>query len=191
MSACKLSLFVVGPQKSGKTTISNYIADLSESLNTSEYHSTEGVRILEFDRKISIEGKKPGQKLKEVKVSVELWDCSGNPQFHACWSAFASTPSGVLLVFSPDGKQEKELDNWYNFFPTLRDSQFSVFAHKMVTNQSQRAPKVKLAGKLGKLPLTSTILDDQLIKQEFDNLIINAYNAFNENRDREEQSIVT
>jgi hypothetical protein len=47
-----LQVFVVGPLESGKSTISNYIADLSDSLNNREYQATKGVRILEFEKSI-------------------------------------------------------------------------------------------------------------------------------------------
>lgn len=38
----KLSVFVIGPSKVGKTVIANYLADLSESLNYTDYHPTQG-----------------------------------------------------------------------------------------------------------------------------------------------------
>jgi Rab-like protein 5 len=42
----KVVVFLVGPQKTGKTAISNYLADLSESLDSPEYHPTRGVRLV-------------------------------------------------------------------------------------------------------------------------------------------------
>jgi hypothetical protein len=94
----KLNVFVVGPLKSGKTSLSNYLADLQDSLNYQDYHPTQGktrfisdvvgVRILECDRKITLQVKK---SKKEANVSgiftifiliptAEIWDCSGDDQ---------------------------------------------------------------------------------------------------------------
>ena len=38
----KLTVFIVGPSKTGKTCIANYLAELSDSLNYNEYHPTQG-----------------------------------------------------------------------------------------------------------------------------------------------------
>jgi Rab-like protein 5 len=67
MSTTSLTIFVIGPSKSGKTAISNYLGDLSESLETSEYQPTQGVRILEFQRKIFADVRK-GQKWREATI---------------------------------------------------------------------------------------------------------------------------
>jgi intraflagellar transport protein 22 len=40
----KIVIFVVGPQKVGKTVLANHLADLSESLQPTEYKPTQGVR---------------------------------------------------------------------------------------------------------------------------------------------------
>ena len=81
---------MAGPVSSGKTALSNYIADLSETFNASDYRPTQGVRyhhnthafeaiqalisyqyviisrILEFERKLVSDGKK--HKWKEANV---------------------------------------------------------------------------------------------------------------------------
>jgi Rab-like protein 5 len=46
--ATKLKIIIVGPSKSGKTALSNYLADLSETLEQNEYHPTEGLRYFYF-----------------------------------------------------------------------------------------------------------------------------------------------
>ena len=99
----KLKVIVVGPQKvsvlgiahvsqegfppnestdvihffqCGKTVIANFLADATES-NGSDYHPTQGVRILQFESgNLSVNG-------QSVKADVELWDCSGD---HTCVS---------------------------------------------------------------------------------------------------------
>jgi Rab-like protein 5 len=57
-----LTIFVLGPSKTGKSSISNLLADLLESLDSTEYQPTQGVRILEFQRKLKV------QKFKDVTV---------------------------------------------------------------------------------------------------------------------------
>jgi predicted AAA+ superfamily ATPase len=42
--AQRIVVFIVGPQRSGKTTVANYLADLTESLSSTDYHPTQGVR---------------------------------------------------------------------------------------------------------------------------------------------------
>ena len=60
--------------QSGKTWISNFLAEATES-SGGEYHLTMGVRILEFES----EGENPDTG-KPFRAEVELWDCSGSKQ---------------------------------------------------------------------------------------------------------------
>ena len=39
----RLVIFIMGPSKTGKTLLSNTLSDLSESLNSQEYHPTRGI----------------------------------------------------------------------------------------------------------------------------------------------------
>ncbi|OAD58543.1 Rab-like protein 5 [Eufriesea mexicana] len=65
-----LKIIVTGPSKSGKTTISNFLADATEI--PYDYHPTKGVRILEFEvQNINVNN-------KHVTKDIELWDCSGD-----------------------------------------------------------------------------------------------------------------
>ena len=73
----KLVVFVVGPQEAGKTSLSNHVAELTESLNSTEYHPTKGVRVLEFERSLQADPKKT-QKWKNTQIDVELWDTTGD-----------------------------------------------------------------------------------------------------------------
>ncbi|KAI8901128.1 hypothetical protein BC833DRAFT_614196 [Globomyces pollinis-pini] len=159
MSGKKLIVFVVGPIKSGKTMIANHLADLTESLETNEYHPTQGVRVLEFDRKIVGDAKK-NQKWREVTIEVELWDCSGHEQ-QEC-------------------------------FPTIKSNQSLIFMHRTVQTVSKG--KFKTSNKiLSKSPIiySSIDLDPESIKIEFDAFLANAYTAFLENNDQEENAIMS
>ncbi|RKO90909.1 hypothetical protein BDK51DRAFT_24722 [Blyttiomyces helicus] len=156
----KLTLFMVGPAKSGKSAICNYLAELSDNSSASEYHPTQGVRILEFERSILADAGRANGKPKAVTVAVELWDCSGDPR--------------------------------HNFFSSLKETQIAIFAHKPAC-PPQMIPKLRLANKsLARAAQAYTSLDfePETIRTEFDNLIHNAYTAYTESREREEQSIV-
>ncbi|KAK5665822.1 hypothetical protein BDV3_006849 [Batrachochytrium dendrobatidis] len=184
----KVTIFVVGPSKVGKTAICNYIAELSDSINSSEYHPTQGVRILEFDRKIVSDGKT--HKWKELNLEVELWDCSGDSEFHSCWPVVSTQIQGVLFVTSPDLKQDRELDLWPDLFPAIKSNQCAVFAHRLVNSSSKS--KVKMIHKtLIKAPLFYTSLDQdpEAIRDGFDLLLINVYAAMMETKEKEEKSI--
>ncbi|KAJ3224881.1 Intraflagellar transport protein 22 [Clydaea vesicula] len=177
----KITTFIVGPSKVGKSFISSSLADVSESLS-SEYHPTQGVRILEFERKIK-------QKNKEVPVSIELWDCSGDLKFQPVWSSVSNSANAVLYVFSPDSKQEKELDLWYENFSFLKDTQFAVFGNTI--NGSVKKSTPKFGSDLNKVtPVFTSNNDPNLIKAEFDKLINKAYLAWVDNREKEEQSML-
>ena len=69
--------------QSGKTCISNYLAEATGS-SGGAYHPTQGVRILEFE----VRGGGGGGGGREVPlertpplVEVELWDCSGSKEW--------------------------------------------------------------------------------------------------------------
>ncbi|KAH6587989.1 hypothetical protein BASA61_006138 [Batrachochytrium salamandrivorans] len=188
MSVPKVTIFVVGPLKVGKTAISNHIAEMSESLNGIDYHPTQGVRILEFYRKLVSDGNT--HKWKEVTLEVEIWDCSGNIDYHTCWPAVSTHIHGVLFITSPDLKQDKELDVWAELFPTIKSNQCAVFVHRPINSLSKT--KVKMTHKtLARAPLVYTSLDQEpeTIRSEFDALLASAYSAMLDSREKEEKLI--
>ena len=87
-----LKIAIVGPANSGKTVVANLIADFSD-VPPQTYKSTVGVRyegkkgwivnsllycrILEFERTVTRFSSK-SRTNQQVKVAVELWDCSGD-----------------------------------------------------------------------------------------------------------------
>ena len=156
--AFKAKLLVVGPPEvilliivyvviyilqSGKTYISNLLAEATESSRTI-YRPTHGVRILEF----GTQGQSDGET---VLVDVELWDCAGKQEFENCWPAFAKDTKGVILVYDPNvSSTTRGIEKWYKYFikkQGLKDSQCILLAvHKVdVQNspKSWRAPPGK------------------------------------------------
>ncbi|TNV75951.1 hypothetical protein FGO68_gene15714 [Halteria grandinella] len=71
----KLKLIIVGPQKSGKSTLANILGDLSDG-PSQLYRPTAGCRIVDFERD------PPPSVTNFGKIHVELWGGRG----HSCQS---------------------------------------------------------------------------------------------------------
>ncbi|XP_031846679.1 intraflagellar transport protein 22 homolog isoform X1 [Nomia melanderi] len=104
-----LKIIVVGPARSGKTTISNFLADATEI--PYEYYPTQGVRILEFEvQNINVNN-------KSITKDIELWDCSGNQKFENCWPAIRKNVHGVIFVYSEQSNEcLKQMQELYDYF---------------------------------------------------------------------------
>ncbi|XP_029158218.1 intraflagellar transport protein 22 homolog [Nylanderia fulva] len=104
-----LKLIMIGPTKSGKTTIANFLADATEI--PYDYRPTQGVRILEFEvNDIEIND-------EHVSRDIELWDCSGDYKFKSCWPAIRKGVHGVILVYSAKIQDSStQLKEFYDYF---------------------------------------------------------------------------
>ncbi|KAF3426967.1 hypothetical protein E2986_04237 [Frieseomelitta varia] len=104
-----LKIIVIGPIRSGKTTISNFLADATEI--PYDYHPTKGVRILEFEvQNIIINN-------KHITKDIELWDCSGDHKFENCWPAIRKDIHGVIFVYNEKSSDcLKEIQQLYDYF---------------------------------------------------------------------------
>uniref|UniRef100_A0A915M070 Rab-like protein 5 n=1 Tax=Meloidogyne javanica TaxID=6303 RepID=A0A915M070_MELJA len=100
-----VKILVLGPTKSGKTSISNYLADSQDAVSK-DYRPTQGVRIVEFEsNQLELDGER-----------VELWDCSGDRKFESCWPAIRYRCDGVIFVCNPEINKGEDLLTWYNEF---------------------------------------------------------------------------
>ncbi len=75
-----VKIVVCGPQRVGKTVISNTISEFSNVIPV-EYKATVGVRILECEKEFTEDQIKniPSYKGKNTnKVKIQLWDISGD-----------------------------------------------------------------------------------------------------------------
>ncbi|XP_032803235.1 intraflagellar transport protein 22 homolog isoform X2 [Petromyzon marinus] len=131
----KAKILVVGPVKSGKTTMANFLGDATEAVG-GEYSPTQGVRILEFESgTVDVSG-------RAVTCEVELWDCSGDMKFEACWPALQRDVSGVMLVFDAEqASHARELEAWHTAFvlqPRLQESQCLLVAHHKPGSDASR-----------------------------------------------------
>ena len=103
----EVKVLVVGPSKSGKTAISNFISDAipnAENPALAPSKPTVGCRILEFERQV-----KRGTGM--ANVSIELWDVSGDRKYEDTWPAIRHNGIGIIFVYDGD-KSSEELDNW-------------------------------------------------------------------------------
>ncbi|EER16408.1 hypothetical protein Pmar_PMAR021004 [Perkinsus marinus ATCC 50983] len=102
--AMTMKIAVLGPRRSGKTTIANILGEvpiihLEGAGGEAKYAPTCGVRILDIET--------------DEGVAVELWDVSGDVgDFDACYRTVQHGCDGVILVYDPNERaQVKEVDN--------------------------------------------------------------------------------
>ena len=103
----EVKVLVVGPSKSGKTAISNFISDAipnAENPALAPCKPTVGCRILEFERQVK-------RGASRVNVGIELWDVSGDRKYEDVWSAIRNNAIGVIFVYDGE-KSSEELENW-------------------------------------------------------------------------------
>lgn len=182
----KAKILVLGPCASGKTAISNFLADATET-SGGEYHPTQGVRILEFETSVHVSG-------RSSNAEIELWDCSGNQKFETCWPAYMKDVNGVVLVYNPDqSNHDKQMDMWYSNFVVgqgLRDSQCIIFAHHKPSTSS--LTNAQLGSSLAKVTHVHTNLeeDQDSVRTSFANYLSKLFTAIADKRDQEELSII-
>eukprot|EP01041_Mallomonas_annulata_P006652 gene6652-13469_t len=125
-----LKIVIAGPKSTGKTLIGNFLSGQSDKLVAEKYSPTTGVRILEFEIKLSG---------VYDDLNIELWDASGDNAYEGCWRAIMHEADGVVLVYNPDAPgQDQQIGDWFDYFVRkngLKDEQCIVFAHR--TNPSQ------------------------------------------------------
>jgi len=126
MDRVRAKVLVMGPKRCGKTRIANFLAQQDAQPNFQNYNATKGARILELEEVVQA-GK------RSATCAVELWDCSGDRQYEACWPAILKDAVGVILVYDPSVKeQEKDIELWYKSFASrlgLKEQQLLLFAH--------------------------------------------------------------
>lgn len=189
MLAFKAKILVIGPSRVGKSYLSNYLGDATES-SGGLYHPTQGVRILEFESK----GVDPDTG-KPFRADVELWDCSGDHSFESCWPVFWRDATGVLLVYNPDQPEQlKELERWYMSFVSrqkLQDSQCLLFAHhKPDTPEMEELPPPSEL--LSGVYCAHTELGEehQKVREEFNGFLLSLLTSVKGQQEQEELGIV-
>ena len=107
----KLKILVIGPEKSGKSVISNYLYNPTKD-TIQVYRPTVGTRILELER--PVDTGEDGDKM----VSIQLWDTSGHIKYEHIWSLLKEDVDGIIIVGNGDKLNQKdEIEGWINNFP--------------------------------------------------------------------------
>ncbi|KAI4501889.1 hypothetical protein M0802_003224 [Mischocyttarus mexicanus] len=182
-----LKLVVIGPLESGKTTISNFLADASEIPNN--YHPTYGVRILEAEAQGIIVNN------KTVSKDIEIWDCSGDYKFKTCWPAMRKDLHGVMLIYSAK-KQDclKEMQEFYDYFVTqtkLGPDMCVIFCYDPDKTQSELSKSISSA-----FPKVSHVRCDieesgNKLQADFRSFLSSLMTKMQDYVDQEEKTILT
>ncbi|RNF10551.1 Rab family, other [Trypanosoma rangeli] len=121
MSEEKVKILVLGPSKSGKSTIANFLAGIRDT-PTKEYYETNPLRVLEVE--IGLDNLQVGGRhvAGPKRAIVQLWDLGGSSKHQAGWLAVAANADGIIYVFNPEVRgSEKELLLWYKKFALDQD----------------------------------------------------------------------
>ena len=95
----RIKIIIIGPKASGKSTIANFLAGRKNVL-TENYRPTVGCRILEFEQEFS--SKNQSYSTGDNKITVELWDVSGDQKFSRCWPAIRNGTHGIIFCFNAE-----------------------------------------------------------------------------------------
>ncbi|XP_060612964.1 intraflagellar transport protein 22 homolog [Anolis sagrei] len=183
----RVKILFVGPSEAGKSVLANFLSESTEGIGS--YIPTQGVRILEFE-KPHLNGNSKGAGCR-----FELWDCSGDQKFETCWPALTKDSHGAVIVFNPDlPSHVKEIEMWHSCFvqqQQLLDSQCLLIAHHK-PGSSGDTEDLHLPPPLNRLQLIHSSLeeDPEDVRMEFIKYLKKITNLVNENRDREEMSII-
>ncbi|XP_059685320.1 intraflagellar transport protein 22 homolog isoform X2 [Gavia stellata] len=117
-------------------------------------------------------------------------------RFETCWPALMKDSHGVIIIFNPELPSHlKEIEMWYSCFvqqQPLLDSQCLLVAHHKPGSAGD-TENLSLAYPLNKLKLIHSNLeeDPEDVRMEFMKYFRSIITLINENREREEMSIIS
>merc|ERR1711988_363863 len=156
-------ILLVGPQRAGKTALTNYLAKFRE-VPSDYYHATVGVRIHDFEHTVA--GKSAYSD--SVPASVELWDVSGDHRkYKECWPAIQKEVDGILFVFDADVElgPNSDVEIWFKDFviPVMRggltERQIAACGHSKAAQDRQLHPDRPLPANLPRMKPFKTSLN--------------------------------
>lgn len=189
-----VKVLVLGPVKSGKSTITNFLCSERDT-PSAKYYETNPLRIAETE--LELEATKLGDRrvvfsggdAKVKRVRVQVWDLSGNSKHQACWPAVADGADAIIFVCNPEVcNSEKELSLWYKNFAInpneidedghqvhrVKDAHCLMFAHHSTPPEKVGAAAIPPMPKgLEKVEAVETSLDyhSANFKESFDKLV--------------------
>ncbi|CAH1801181.1 unnamed protein product [Owenia fusiformis] len=183
----KTKVLVLGPCESGKTVLSNFLSDATDT-SGGEYHPTVGVRILEFEsNNLNVAG-------KNSSAEVELWDVSGDKKYEGCWPAIARDTSGIIFVYNADvASHERELESWHSAFVQnqgIKENQCIVVAHHKPNSTDKN--RVALPSQFLKMPNIHSNIEDEPdnLREEFKKFMANLLTLVSAKREQDELNIM-
>eukprot|EP00055_Hartaetosiga_balthica_P014692 m.82298 g.82298 ORF g.82298 m.82298 type:complete len:187 (-) comp8665_c4_seq1:2602-3162(-) len=179
-------IVLVGPSKSGKSYMADFLSDDVTSGEEREYIPTRGCRIVSFETN--------GNK-KTDALNVELWDISGLDSYENVWPALADGASGAIVMY--DGTKpidSTELSKWFKPFikgAGIKTGQCVVFANNP-SSDIRDIDFTDLDGPLGKASLFETDIttDPEGVRDAFNALLKGVKQAIVTKRDNEEDNML-
>ena len=108
----RIKILIIGPTASGKSTIANFLAG-RKNVISENYRPTVGCRIMEFER----DAPKSNRQVGDSKITIELWDVSGDQKFSRCWPAIRNGANGIIFAFNAENpKHPNQMANWIESF---------------------------------------------------------------------------
>ncbi len=120
MSTPAVKIAVLGPKGSGKTTFVTHVTGKPSPALTS-YTPTAGVRIITVplppDVPVTAAPTATSAAADPAGPLIEVWDCSGDPEYESCWPAIMDDLDGAVVVFNPaDSSQAADARVWGEWF---------------------------------------------------------------------------
>ncbi|CCW68408.1 unnamed protein product [Phytomonas sp. Hart1] len=190
-----VKILLLGPSKSGKTTIANFLG-AERDTPSSRYYETRPLRVIESEfavESVKLDHRRvvfAGGNAKTKRVRVQLWDLGGSPKHQTCWPAVADRADGIIFVFNPEIKNSsKELSLWYKNFAInqneieeggksvhrVRDEHCLIFAHHSTNPKGDMGEGVipPMPNDMGGIKVLETSLDyhSENFKHVFDKLL--------------------
>lgn len=89
----KLKILVIGPEKTGKSSICNIIYNPDQTNQI--YWPTIGVRILDIEKEVKIDN-------RTQNVKIQLFDISGNQKYEQYYDSITDNTDGIIIVCNAD-----------------------------------------------------------------------------------------
>ena len=178
-------IIIVGPCKSGKTYFSNFLAS-STTPSSGEYYPTKGVRILEFSTTTNLP-----QTGKFLDCEVELWDCSGDRAYEACWPAIMSGANGLIILYNTEQFEGEEVESFYRVFAEntgLKKYQCLLVGNRRASAQGGATMPSNLTRV--KHVQASIELDLESVRTDFNDFLSHILSGIKSVQDQEELGIV-
>mmetsp|Transcript_70456 Transcript_70456/g.210071 ORF Transcript_70456/g.210071 Transcript_70456/m.210071 type:complete len:193 (+) Transcript_70456:80-658(+) len=184
-ASSRQKVIVVGPCEAGKSTISNVLAETAEAASE-VYRPTAGVRILEVEAEV---------RSASQRLTVDLWDVSGDTTYQKCWPAIKKDTVGVVLVYNPEKQNhEQEIEQWFQWFPrTMNMSASQVFVVQSLrqSNMPRRMPlPAKLAAAGVSQPAAISVDDLPSVRKYFSQFLETLRQTVLDKQRQEEEDVM-